>query len=289
MNRELLEDLAYAYCTLLRLLWLAVWSLGIVVVLPLASHAGSPCYSCNHAYVAHEVAYTPTTVIEHQEVNQFVTVGDGIQRYASVTPPAIAAAKAFEYQSKIGELQDLLNDFKNGLQQPAAAPMPQAGYCLPVGYKLVPCDPQPTQQQQPVPRQPMPAPSGSPQSSVPTSFDPNGIVENKCYSCHSGANPKGKLALDKVLTCEQALRAIKAVTSGKMPKGGPELTDAEKGAFNAEMLKVSLASKSPNVVYQDVTPGGLGPQKPWPPKDLPITPAPLPLPTPENTTDAENY
>lgn len=275
---EIIGDLVYAYCLFCGYMLRLVWALAIIAVIPAIAHAGGYGH-CYTPYVSHEVVreYTPTTIIEHQNNEIFYSVGAGVRDYA-VAQQNVAAAQAGQVERQIEALQSQLVTYRQQ-SQPVATPA-QLVYAVPVTPVAAACLPV-APGQTPMPAHASAAPAASP------SFDPNGVVEAKCYSCHSGPNPKGRLALDRKLTCEQALRAIAAVTSGKMPKNGPELTDAEKVAFNAEMLKVSLASKS--VAQESQTKQEWGPPKPWPPKDLPITPAPLPLPTPENTTDAENY
>lgn len=200
-----------------------MWLFMFIALLPCSVEAGGYCHTVYHDQVV-ATAY-PTTIIEHAEINNFATIGDGVRQYA-VTPPAIAASKAYELKNKIGELKDRLAEIEN-----AAQPMPQAAYCPP-GYMLVPCQPV---AQQPMPQQQMPAPSQAAATPQQSHIDPNGIVEHKCFDCHSGANPKGKFSLDKPLTCAQAMLAVQKVSSDEMPFKRTPLTDTEKAKFIAEI------------------------------------------------------
>ena len=63
------------------------------------------------------------------------------------------------------------------------------------------------------------------------------IVSSKCLACHSGAKPKGRLALDKyevVLKRKKAI--IREVTSGKMPRGNPSWGGSVEGKLLVELL-----------------------------------------------------
>lgn len=63
------------------------------------------------------------------------------------------------------------------------------------------------------------------------------LFSEKCGKCHSGASPKGQLSLDGdfLLTAEQFKKARDMVNSGKMPKGGPPLSNQEKDQIIAEL------------------------------------------------------
>lgn len=62
----------------------------------------------------------------------------------------------------------------------------------------------------------------------------------KCAACHSGATPKAGLIIDGTtpLTCEQALHAMRKITSGEMPPKVP-LSPDEAGAAFSELLELS--------------------------------------------------
>jgi mono/diheme cytochrome c family protein len=83
----------------------------------------------------------------------------------------------------------------------------------------------------PVPATSQPKPSQS--------LAPLTIVAQKCATCHGGAEPKANLSLENVgsLNCETRLKAIRAVLSEKMPKGGPQLTPDEAGRVLEELTR----------------------------------------------------
>jgi hypothetical protein len=65
----------------------------------------------------------------------------------------------------------------------------------------------------------------------------NSLVQLKCASCHGGPQAKANLRLDEpaTLDCATRLKAIRAVLSEKMPKGGPPLTPEEAGKVLEEL------------------------------------------------------
>jgi mono/diheme cytochrome c family protein len=76
---------------------------------------------------------------------------------------------------------------------------------------------------------------------------PDSLVQARCAKCHASADHPSGLSLADVeaLTCEQRLSAIRAVLSGKMPKGGATLSPDEAGlilmkAFVALALAIGL-------------------------------------------------
>jgi hypothetical protein len=68
-----------------------------------------------------------------------------------------------------------------------------------------------------------------------------GLVRKHCGRCHGTEkpDPKGGLYYDQghELDCRSALSAVKAVTSGKMPKGAA-LSPEDKGALVAELIQL---------------------------------------------------
>jgi hypothetical protein len=64
------------------------------------------------------------------------------------------------------------------------------------------------------------------------------LVAEKCARCHSGSEPKAGLSLENLaaLNCETRLKAVRAVLSEKMPKGGPPLTAEEAGKVLEELV-----------------------------------------------------
>jgi mono/diheme cytochrome c family protein len=67
------------------------------------------------------------------------------------------------------------------------------------------------------------------------------LVAQKCATCHGGSEPKGNLSLENLglLDCATRLRAVRAVLSEKMPKGGPRLTADEAGKVLDELTRGS--------------------------------------------------
>jgi mono/diheme cytochrome c family protein len=67
------------------------------------------------------------------------------------------------------------------------------------------------------------------------------LVAQKCAKCHGGSEPKGNLSLENLglLDCATRLRAVRAVLSEKMPKGGPRLTADEAGKVLDELTRGS--------------------------------------------------
>jgi mono/diheme cytochrome c family protein len=67
------------------------------------------------------------------------------------------------------------------------------------------------------------------------------LVAQKCAKCHGGGEPKGNLSLENLglLDCNTRLRAVRAVLSEKMPKGGPRLTPDEAGKVLDELTRGS--------------------------------------------------
>ncbi|HEV2972487.1 MAG TPA: hypothetical protein VGY55_21120 [Pirellulales bacterium] len=65
------------------------------------------------------------------------------------------------------------------------------------------------------------------------------LLAQKCATCHAGAEPKASLSLENVgtLNCETRLKAIRAVLTEKMPKGGPRLTPEEAGKVLEELTR----------------------------------------------------
>lgn len=63
------------------------------------------------------------------------------------------------------------------------------------------------------------------------------LLEQKCGKCHSGVSPKGQLSLEKdsLLNAQQFKKSRDMINSGKMPKGGPPLSDTEKDQIIAEL------------------------------------------------------
>lgn len=90
------------------------------------------------------------------------------------------------------------------------------------------------------------SPASAPQSNgVPRSSDPplgrlrgGSVVADKCMRCHSGSEPKAGLSLENLATlnCETRLKAVRAVLSERMPKGGPPLTPEEAGKVLEELV-----------------------------------------------------
>ncbi len=67
------------------------------------------------------------------------------------------------------------------------------------------------------------------------------LVGQKCAVCHSGAAPKANLSLESIsgLDCQTRLKAVRAVLSEKMPKGGPRLSPEEAGRILEELTQVN--------------------------------------------------
>jgi hypothetical protein len=67
------------------------------------------------------------------------------------------------------------------------------------------------------------------------------LVAQRCAKCHGGSEPKGNLSLENLgqLDCNARLRAVRAVLSEKMPKGGPRLTPDEAGKVLDELTRGS--------------------------------------------------
>ncbi len=81
----------------------------------------------------------------------------------------------------------------------------------------------------PAPRASEPPPAHLPAAS---------LVAKRCATCHSGRDPKAGLSLENLtaLNCETRLKAVRAVLSEKMPKGGPPLTADEAGRVLEELV-----------------------------------------------------
>ena len=64
------------------------------------------------------------------------------------------------------------------------------------------------------------------------------LVAANCAKCHGGSDPKGNLSLENLaaLNCETRLKAVRAVLSQKMPKGGPPLSPEEAGKVLEELV-----------------------------------------------------
>jgi hypothetical protein len=82
-------------------------------------------------------------------------------------------------------------------------------------------------------------PASAPHASdrTATSPLPISLVAGKCARCHGGSAPRGNLSLDNLATldCETRLKAVRAVLSEKMPKGGPPLSPEEAGKVLEEL------------------------------------------------------
>jgi mono/diheme cytochrome c family protein len=63
-------------------------------------------------------------------------------------------------------------------------------------------------------------------------------VAERCATCHSGPAPKGQLSLENLPALDSVtrLKAIRAVLSEKMPKGGPRLTPEQAGQILEELV-----------------------------------------------------
>ncbi|HKD36502.1 MAG TPA: hypothetical protein VKB78_06865 [Pirellulales bacterium] len=83
---------------------------------------------------------------------------------------------------------------------------------------------------------PASAPRSAPQ--MATSLPPISIVAEKCAKCHGGSAPKADLSFENLaaLDCESRLKAVRAVLSQKMPKGGPPLSAEEAGKLLEELV-----------------------------------------------------
>jgi hypothetical protein len=83
----------------------------------------------------------------------------------------------------------------------------------------------------PVPATTQPQPSRS--------IAASSLVAQKCAACHSGSAPKANLSLENIgaLNCDTRLKAVRAVLSEKMPKGGPRLTADEAGKVLEELTR----------------------------------------------------
>jgi len=90
---------------------------------------------------------------------------------------------------------------------------------------------------------------------------PNSALAQNCAKCHSGDSPKAGLVYDGVheLSCSSITKALRAIASGKMPKG--KVIDSQtKGDLMSELLDSE---------HQE------GPL-PSAPKPAPVPPAPSP-------------
>jgi hypothetical protein len=67
------------------------------------------------------------------------------------------------------------------------------------------------------------------------------LFVEKCGKCHSGATPKGQLTLtlDTTLNLASYKAIVKAIDSGKMPKGGPPLSANEADQIKSELLQLT--------------------------------------------------
>lgn len=211
------------------MLTLAGWSWLLIFAFIPSAHAGNHCATCYAPY--QQVVATPTTIIEHQNVEQFFQVPNYVQQYA-VTPNAVVAANLGQAQRAAALAQDRLAEMQQMYAQQQPAPV-QLVYAVPVQAAAA-CV-----------QQTMPAPANATQATASQPVaKPDGIVEHKCFECHSGANPKGKFALDKPLDCKKAMLAIAKVTSNEMPYKRTPLTDAEKVQLSAELLNVTQPEQS---------------------------------------------
>jgi len=91
---------------------------------------------------------------------------------------------------------------------------------------------------QPAPKPATAAAAPSPPAEAPLA-PPASLVSQRCVQCHGGPAPKGSLSLESLatLSCEQKLKAVRAVLSEKMPKTGPRLTPDEAGQILEELTK----------------------------------------------------
>ena len=95
----------------------------------------------------------------------------------------------------------------------------------------------------------------------------NSALAQNCAKCHSGDAPKAGLTFDGVheIPCSSITRALRAIASGKMPKG-KVIDNLTKGALMDELLD---SEPQPEVLPSA--------PKPAPPKP-PVPPAPAPDP-----------
>jgi hypothetical protein len=69
------------------------------------------------------------------------------------------------------------------------------------------------------------------------------LMATHCLKCHSGAQAKGAVRLDGVLSNEQRLAAIRAVLAGDMPKGKP----LESDVLGELLFELSQSSSTSSV------------------------------------------
>ncbi len=226
---EILGNVVYAFCLFWQYMLFLVWSLVIAVALPASANAGGYCNSCNTVYHDQVATVYPQTIIQHQSNEIFYSVGQGVRDYA-VAQQNVAAAQAGQVERQIAALQTQLTTYRQQ-SQPVATPV-QLVYAVPVQAVAATAVCPPGQQQQ------MPAA----QAAAPQR--PPGLVEARCVKCHEGPNAKKGFDITQKLTCEQAMKAIAAVTARKMPRDDAKFTDAEVAQFTAELLGVNRAAQS---------------------------------------------
>jgi hypothetical protein len=112
----------------------------------------------------------------------------------------------------------------------AAVPLDLDALATKVVEKLRAAGPIP--QPSPPPVNPAPTPAPTQRSALST------LIEQRCATCHSGPEPKSNFSLENplALDCPSRLKAIRAVLSEKMPKGGPRLTAEEAGQILEELV-----------------------------------------------------
>lgn len=83
------------------------------------------------------------------------------------------------------------------------------------------------------------SPLNKPTETIPQTI-PTSLLTTKCGTCHGGDAPKKGLLLDGTakLNCEQVLKAMRAIQSGKMPPK-VKLTGEEAGEVFHELLDLA--------------------------------------------------
>ncbi len=82
----------------------------------------------------------------------------------------------------------------------------------------------------------------------------NSVLAQTCAKCHSGPSPKAGLVYDgSPLPCTSITKALRAIASGKMPKG--KAIDAQtKGALMEELLEAEAGLPLPSAPKPPIPP-----------------------------------
>lgn len=211
---------------------------------PLSACAVNRRFSCGNNVVCAPPVRRAAVVVEKEIVqdvipqnvtqNFFYETGQEL-RYQQVPSQNVIAAERQQLVREMQRLQDRMTEFdqysRQSAQQYAGLSQQSVVACIPLVLQGLQQYSQQTQTQ--VQSQQL----NQQQYSI---LQPQaGVVTAKCVRCHGGAaGVKGGLDLTKTVSCEERLKAIRLVLSGKMPKGGPPLTDDEAMKFLDEITNV---------------------------------------------------